>query len=117
MEDKLGSFFTSEMVRGELQQMMDLQEFCMRSMTMFGALSPDKKREYFIKLRTLIEKQEIFYARLKLSDDPEAKHMLESLKMAATMFGAAPQENIEDMFKELYDRIDFMQQKLEEEGG
>jgi|TARA_B100001964_G_scaffold241713_1_gene314755 hypothetical protein len=113
----MGEFFKSEMVRGDLQKIMDLQEFCMRSMATFPALSPDKKKIYFTQLRKLLEKQQIFHARLRLSDDPEAKGMLDSLRAAVQMFGADPNENIESMFEDLIEKIDDMQALLEAEGG
>tara|TARA_B100000029_G_scaffold272664_1_gene267495 strand:- start:613 stop:954 length:342 start_codon:yes stop_codon:yes gene_type:complete len=113
----MGNFFTSEMVRGDMQEMASLQEYCMKSMYAFPALSPEKKAEYFTNLRKLIEKQQIFYARLKLSDDPEAKYLLDSLKSAAQMFGASPQENVDTMFDELLSKIDHMKEILEAEGG
>ncbi len=113
----MSKFFTSEMVRGDMQEMASLQEYCVKSMHVFPALSPEKKAEYFDNLGRLIEKQKIFYARLKLSDDPEAKYLLDSLKSAAQMFGAAPQENIDSMFDELILKIEHMKEKLEAEGG
>lgn len=113
----MSKFFTSEMVRGEMQEMASLQEYCMKSMYAFPALSPEKKAEYFDNLGKLIETQRIFYARLKLSDDPEAKYLLDSLKSAAQMFGASPQENIDSMFEELIAKIDHMKEMLEAEGG
>ena len=36
-------FFKSEMVRGDLQELAKLQEYCMKSMVAFPVLSPEKK--------------------------------------------------------------------------
>ncbi len=111
------SFFRSELVRGDLQEMTELQAYCMKAMYTFPAFSPEKKKEYFINLRRLIEKQEIFYARLKLTDDPEAKMLLDNLRQAAILFGASERDNVEEMFKELLEKITHMQSVLEAEGG
>jgi len=113
----MNDFFKSEMVRGDLQEMSDLQQYCMRAMAAFPALSPDKRLEYFSVLEQLIEKQKIFYARLKLSDDPEAIEMAENMKMSAAMLGADPDVDLLSMFDNLLKKLSEMKQKLEETGG
>lgn len=113
----MSDFFKSEMVRGDLQEMSDLQQYCIKAMVAFPALSPDKKLEYFGVLEQLIEKQKIFYARLKLSDDPEAVEMAESMRMSAVMLGASPDSNLISMFDDLLEKLSVMKQKIEQEGG
>ena len=76
----MSDFFQSEMVRGDLQEMTDLQMYCMRASSMIYALSPIKLNEYFDVLIQLIEKQKTFYFRMRLSDDEEAKMMVELMK-------------------------------------
>ena len=113
----MSDFFKSELVRGDIQEMSELQQFCMRSMVAFPVLSPEKKMEYFNVMETLIEKQKIFYARLKLSDDPEAIEMAESMRDAIIMMGASPDANISAMFDDLLEKVKMMKEKLEAEGG
>jgi hypothetical protein len=113
----MSQFFKSEMVRGDIQEMAELQQFCMRSMVAFPVLPPEKKMEYFNVLETLIEKQKIFYARLSLSDDPEAIEMAESMRDAVVMLGASPNDNITSMFDDLLGKVGRMKEKLEAEGG
>ena len=76
----MSDFFQSEMVRGDLQEMTDLQMYCMRASSMIYALSPIKLNEYFDVLIQLIEKQKTFYFRMRLSDDEAAKMMGELMK-------------------------------------
>jgi hypothetical protein len=106
-------FFQSELVRGDIQEMTDLQQFCFRSAMNFTILNHERKLEYFEALLKLIEKQKIFYYRIKLSEDPEAKSVLETMKQGIVMLGATPGTTIEQMFDELLDRVRFMQDKLE----
>lgn len=113
----MSDFFKSEMVRGDIQEMSELQQYCMRCMVSFPVLSPEKKMEYFNVLETLIEKQKIFYARLTLSDDPEALEMAESMRDAVVMLGASPNSNISSMFDDLLKKVGMMKEKLEAEGG
>jgi len=112
----MSDFFKSEMVRGDLQEMADLQQYCMRSMVAFAVLTKEKKMEYFDVLATLIEKQKIFYTRLLLSDDPEAQEMAENIKQAAIILGATPDDNANKMFDVLLDKLTTMKEKLEAEG-
>ena len=107
------SFFQSELVRGDIQQMVELQQFCFRSAMNFVLLDHDRRLEYFEALIKLIEKQKVFYYRIKLSDDPEAKSVLETMKQGIIMLGATPGTTIEQMFDELLDRVHVMKTKLE----
>lgn len=113
----MGDFFKSEMVKGDLQEMAELQRFCFQSMVAFPVLSNEKKKEYFETLEALIEKQKIFYARLKLSDDEEAKEFVESMKASAVLLGASPGDDLLPMFNALLEKVGKMKQKLEAEGG
>jgi|TARA_B100000073_G_scaffold266808_1_gene226423 hypothetical protein len=110
------SFFQSELVRGDIQQMLEMQQFCFRSAMNFVLLEKDDKMKYFNVLAELIEKQKTFYFRVKLSDDPEAKSVLETMKQGIVMLGATPGTTIEDMFDELLEKVEAMKEKLEAEG-
>jgi hypothetical protein len=107
------SFFQSELVRGDIQEMVELQQFCFRSAMNFVLLDNERRLEYFDALEKLVEKQKVFYYRIKLSDDPEAKSVCETMKQSVIMLGATPGTPIEKMFDELLDRIHVMRSKLE----
>jgi|TARA_B100000085_G_scaffold228664_1_gene214684 hypothetical protein len=107
------SFFQSDIIRGDIQEMLELQQFCFRSAMNFILLDPDRKMEYFEALEKLIGKQQIFYARAKLSDDPEAKSVVETMKQGVIMLGATPDKSIESMFQELLDKVQKMKDQLE----
>jgi Flp pilus assembly secretin CpaC len=107
------NFFQSELVRGDIQEMVELQQFCFRSAMNFVLLNTERRLEYFEALVKLIEKQKVFYYRIKLSDDPEAKSVLETMKQSIIMLGATPGTTIEQMFDELLNRVHVMKTKLE----
>ena len=111
------SFFHSDIVRGDIQEMMDLQQFCFRSAMNFVLLDDERKMEYFEKLELLIEKQKTFYFRIKLSDDPEAVSVLETMKQGIIMLGATPGTTVEEMFDELLQKVQFMKDKLQSGTG
>tara|TARA_B100000035_G_scaffold179917_1_gene153472 strand:+ start:2018 stop:2395 length:378 start_codon:yes stop_codon:yes gene_type:complete len=111
------SFFQSELVRGDIQEMVELQQFCFRSAMNFVLLNEERRLEYFDALTTLIEKQKIFYARIKLSDDPEAVSVLETMKQGVVMLGATPDTPIEQMFDELLEKVSYLKQRYENGEG
>ena len=102
-------FFQSEVVQDELHQM---QELYMDINKMGLMLSLDQKREQLQKMLRLIDLQQTMYMRVSLSDDPDAKQLVEQVKNAAAMLGMpkdeiGPQfydklkENVHKMIKEL----------------
>ena len=111
------SFFQSELVRGDIQEMVDLQQFCFRSAMNFVLLDHDSKLEYFDRLEQLVEKQKVFYFRIKMSDDPEAVSVRETMQQSVVMLGATPGTPIESMFDELIEKIHVMRTKLQSGTG
>ena len=113
----MSNFFQSELVRGDIQEMVQLQQYCFRSAMNFVLLDEERRLEYFDALTTLIEKQKIFYARIKLSDDPQAKSVLDTMKQGVVMLGATPNTPIEQMFDELIEKVTYLKQRYENGEG
>ena len=109
------TFFQSDIIKGDIQEMLELQQFCFRSAMNFVLLDYDRKKEYFDALVRLIEKQKVFYARIELSDDPEAKSVKETMKQGIIMLGATPNTRMQDMFDELLEKVEGFKEKLEQE--
>lgn len=101
----MSEFFQSELVRGDIQEMTTLQEFCFRCAMNLSLLNKEEKLEYFEALERLIEKQKIFHARICLSDDPEAQSVAESIKKAVVLLGGDENLNPNDMFDELLGKV------------
>ena len=111
----MSKFFQSELVRGDIQEMAKLQEFCFRSVTNLALLDKERKLQYFEALRMLLEKQKIFYTRISLSDDEEAKSVAENMKQAVIMLGGNANLNIMDMFDDLLKKIDAFESHVEKQ--
>ena len=111
----MSKFFQSELVRGDIQEMATLQEFCFRSVTNLALLDKERKMEYFEALRKLLEKQKIFHARLQLSDDPEAKQVAENMKQAVIMLGGDRNLDVRAMFDDLLQKIDNFEQMVDKQ--
>jgi hypothetical protein len=106
-------FFQSELVRGDIQEMAALQEFCFRSVTNLALLDKERKLQYFEALRKLLEKQKIFHARLMLSDDPEAKQVAANMKQAVVMLGGNSNLDVREMFDDLLTKIDAFEKHVD----
>ncbi len=111
----MSKFFQSELVRGDIQEMATLQEFCFRSVVNLALLNKEKKLEYFDALELLLEKQKIFHARLSLSDDPEAKSVIENMTNAVVMLGGDKKLTVNEMFDDLMKKIQSFREQLENE--
>ena len=109
----MSTFFQSELVRGDIQEMTSLQEFCFRCAMNLSLLDKEEKLEYFEALEKLIEKQKIFHARICLSDDPEAQSVAESIKKAIVLLGGNEELNPNDMFDELLGKVQKFKDVLE----
>ena len=106
-------FFQSELVRGDIQEMAALQEFCFRSVTNLALLDKERKMQYCQALRKILEKQKIFHARLMLCDDPEAKQVAANMKNAVVMLGGDPNLDVRAMFDDLLKKIDAFEAQVD----
>ena len=102
-------FFQSEVVQKELTQMQDLYMDINRMGLM---LNLDQKREQLDKMLRLIELQQTMYMRVTLSDDPDAKQMVEQVKNAATMLGMNPSDVNHTFYDTLRDNVQEMIKQL-----
>ena len=105
-------FFQSEVVQQELHQM---QELYMDINKMGLMLSLDQKKEQLQKMMRLIEIQQTMYMRVTLSDDPEAKKLVEQVKNAASMLGMPPEDIGPKFYDTLKENVQNMMDQLPEE--
>ena len=96
------NFFRSEVVQKELEQMQDLYMDINRMGLM---LNVDQKRDQLTKMLRLIELQQTMYMRVTLSDDPEAKQLVEQVRNAASMLGMPPEEVGPQFYDKLKDNV------------
>ena len=104
-------FFQSEVVQQELHQM---QELYMDINRMGLMLSIDQKKEQLQKMLRLIEIQQTMYMRVTLSEDPEAKKLVDQVKNAAAMLGMPKEEIGPQFYDKLKDNVRKMMEELPE---
>ena len=81
------SFFDSEVVRAEMAEIAELQEEVYPNVFKFPSMTKEDQRYHIDLLEKLCEKQKVLYARLSLSDDPEAKQMKDNIQSGAKQMG------------------------------
>ena len=107
----MSNFFQSEVVQKELTQMQDLY---MDINKMGLMLNLDQKREQLDKMLRLIELQQTMYMRVTLSEDPDAKQLVDQVKNAAKMLGMPPEEVGPQFYDKLKENVYKMIKELPE---
>ena len=107
------SFFESDIVRAEMAEISELQEEVYSNVMKFHFMNDEDKCYHIGLLDTLISKQKILYARLSLSDDPEAKQMCQEIRKSATIMGLPDNVDMNIIFSQMTQMISVMKQQLD----
>ena len=107
------SFFDSDIVRAEMAEIQELQEEVFDNVMKFQYMNDTDKLHHITTLERLIEKQKIVYARLSLSNDPDAKKMKEEILNSAVMMGLPKNVDVNLMFNQMSDMMGIMRQQLD----
>jgi|TARA_B100000508_G_scaffold119456_1_gene100107 hypothetical protein len=71
----MSNFFESEKVKQEMEEITCLQKELYDVILKFPMMSNEAKVEHIDTVKELLERQQIMWTRLTLSDDPAAKKM------------------------------------------
>ena len=104
------SFFDSEIVRSEMAEIHELQEDVYENFMRFQYMNNADRASHIDQLSKLIDKQKIVYARLSLSDDPDAKKMKENILQSAKSMGLPANVDVSKMFDQMSDVINHMKE-------
>ena len=105
------SFFDSDIVRSEMAEIHELQEDVYENFMRFPYMNNVDKTHHINQLSKLIDKQKIVYARLSLSDDPDAKEMKESILQSAKSMGLPADVDVAKMFDQMSEVIGMMKRQ------
>lgn len=111
------SFFNSEVVRSEMAEISELQEEIYKNVFSFFQMDNTEKIEHVNLLQRLLEKQQVLYTRLSLSDDPEAKEMKERVMQSAVLMGLPEGTDMNIIFKNMHSLIELMKKQIDEDGN
>ena len=107
------SFFNSDIVRSEMAEIQELQEEIYEQVMKFPYMNNADKAYHIELLEKLIDKQKIMYARLSLSEDPEAKRMKKEITESAAMMGLPQNVDMNIIWRQMADMIGMMKQPLD----
>jgi len=111
----MSDFFNSDMVQQAAREMEQLQMKAME-LTLSNPLDGNNKIQqlnYLSVVKELIEKQQIFYARLKLSDDPEAIAARKSVEEGAKMlYGGQESNNVTQIMQQMLDKLSYFERVI-----
>ena len=94
----MSNFFDSEIVQEELNEINELQQEVYGKMLNVMHLATEEQVEHIDKLKLLLEKQKIMYARLSLSDEPAALKLKNQIEQSVVMMGFPAGTDINVLF-------------------
>ena len=107
------SFFDSDVVRAEMAEISELQEDVYRNVFSFPSMNNEEKSFHVAMMEKLLDKQKVLFARLSLSDDPEAKRMKDKIIESATMMGLPEGGDLNTVFNNMSKMLDIMKQQID----
>ena len=107
------SLFDSEMVRAEMAEISELQEEVYGNVFSFPQMNAEDQRYQVDILARLLEKQQILYTRLSLSDDPRAQKMKEEICEGATAMGLPANVDMNIFFNNMNSALKMMRQHID----
>lgn len=107
------SFFDSDVVRSEIEEINDLQEQIYENVFNFPLMTNKNKIEHIELLQKLLHKQKILYTRLSLSDDPEAQEMKQKIMNTASLMGISVGVDMNLVFSNMEKLIEVMKSQID----
>ena len=109
----MSSFFSSDIIQEELKEINDLQESIYTSVFAFSAMDKSEQLDHVRMLKTLLEKQQVMYTRLSLSDDPQAIEMKENLKKSIMLMGFPADTDVTLLFDSMNKTIEALEKHID----
>ena len=107
------TFFDSDIVRAEMAEISELQEEIYSNVMKFQYMDDEDKGYHIDALEKLIDKQKILYARLSLSDDPDAKKMKEQIVESASMMGIPSSTDMSKVFEQMSTMVQTLKTQID----
>ena len=106
-------FFQSPVVRAEMAEISELQEEVYSNIFKFPSMKKEDQLYHVELLTRLIEKQQILYARLSLSDDPDAQKMKENIIESASMMGIPNSVDMSKVFDQMSTMVETLKTQID----
>ena len=106
-------FFQSPVVRAEMAEISELQEEVYSNVFKFPSMTKEDQLYHVDILTRLIEKQKILYARVSLSDDPEAQKMKDNIIESASMMGIPNSVDMSKVFEQMSTMVQTLKTQID----
>ena len=106
-------FFQSPVVRAEMAEISELQEEVYSNVFKFPSMKKEDQLYHVEILTRLIEKQKILYARVSLSDDPEAQKMKDNIIESASMMGIPSSTDMSKVFEQMSTMVQTLKTQID----
>ena len=101
------------MVRAEMAEISELQEEVYSNVFKFPSMTKEDQLYHVEILTKLIEKQKILYARVSLSDDPEAQKMKDNIIESASMMGIPNSVDMSKVFEQMSTMVQTLKTQID----
>ena len=109
----MSDFFDSEFVQDEMETINEMQEEIYSQVFKFPTLPRDEQLEHLEMLDDLLEKQQVLYTRMKLSDDPRAKEMADNVRKSAIVMGFPKDVDCNLLFSNMRQTLNIVREGLD----
>ena len=106
-------FFQSPVVRAEMAEISELQEEVYSNVFKFPSMTKEDQLYHVEILTRLIEKQKILFARVSLSDDPEAQKMKDNIIESASMMGIPNSVDMSKVFEQMSTMVQTLKTQID----
>lgn len=111
------SFFDSDLVKKELDEITKIQEQIYGNVFRFPEMDTEEKLEHIELLEDLLDKQKILYTRVSLSEDPEALNLKRQIVESAVMMGMPKDKDIKVIFNNMSIMLGMMRKQIIEQNS
>ena len=109
----MSKFFDSEIIQEEIEEINELQKMLYGNVMQFPTMERVDKIEHIDLLTELLDKQKVMYARLSLSDDPEAIKMKKHLQQSIPLMGFPTGTDMNLLFDGMKKTISQLKDKID----
>ena len=96
-----------------MAEISELQEEVYSNIFKFPSMKKEDQLYHVELLTRLIEKQQILYARLSLSDDPDAQKMKENIIESASMMGIPNSVDMSKVFDQMSTMVETLKTQID----
>jgi hypothetical protein len=96
-----------------MTEISELQDEIYGSVFKFSFMSKEDKIYHVTLMEKLLNKQQILYTRMSLSDDPEAKEMKKKVVESTRLMGLDPGVDINIIFNNMTKMLEMMRNQID----